>query len=371
MGQQLHHRRQRPACFRRVHRDADDGLRVAEHDHLHGPRRQSHAQVRSPLRPPAGDVRGLQRLGRQVSLLRHRRWWWRGHRRRHPARRQGLLRATDERPAGGQPLHRPRLLPDPVAGEGGLRRLLHRRHLGLGKPLAAAGPQNRHRLRPQRVLVRRTDERLLRRPECRRQHLRFQRQHRLLEGALRGQLPNPRLLQDRRGLGLQRQRPGRPERLGPGRQKRHRRRCPRPRPDRRHRRRQPAELDHDLARQRRAPRRPERARRRPRRTRQAGEHAVRQHVPGFAAAGRCLPAAGPGRQLAGSVRRRSDLAQHRDLDQQHDHDRQPPGRLGVGRDPNPTAVPQPRAGRGEAAHQLHHPAQRRRRLAPGRGPDLR
>ncbi len=68
------------------------------------------------------------------------------------------------------------------------------------------------------------------------------------------------------------------QRLGPGRIAGHRRRRARRRRRRRHRRRQPAELDHDLARQRGAARRPRGSRRRPGRSRPAREPALRRDV---------------------------------------------------------------------------------------------
>ena len=102
-------------------------LGAREHDHLRRPRRLPQPQVRHPLRGPDRDLPGLQRLGRQVALLRQRRRQSDdlGHR----ARGQGLLRPAPQRPRPGQPLHRTRLLHGAVAREGGLRRLLHRRRL--------------------------------------------------------------------------------------------------------------------------------------------------------------------------------------------------------------------------------------------------
>ena len=149
--------------------------------------------------------------------------------------------------------------------------------------------------------------------ERRRQHRLLQRQHRLLEGPLRGRQPHPGLLQDGRGQRLRRHRHGQRERLGPGRDQRHRRRRPRPRRQSRHRRRQPAELDHDLPRQRRArratPTRPPGGR--------VGPDMPENQLFGVMYVGdndaRRLPGHGPARQRQRRIRRQPRLAQHRHL----------------------------------------------------------
>ena len=102
---------------------------IENHDHLH----RCATTARTPKAKvlfvaPDGDLPGLQRLGRQVALLRQRRR--RQHDRRHRPRGQGLLRpARSTTPRRRQPLHRARLRHGPLAGAAGLRRLLHRRRL--------------------------------------------------------------------------------------------------------------------------------------------------------------------------------------------------------------------------------------------------
>ena len=91
-----------------------------------GPRRDSH-----------GDLPGLQHLGRQVPLLRQERR--RGHRRRHQARRQGLVQPAPGRSdAPARRLLRTRLRHGPVARGAGLRRHLHGRRRGPPGPDRAA-----------------------------------------------------------------------------------------------------------------------------------------------------------------------------------------------------------------------------------------
>ena len=76
------------------------------------------------------------------------------------------------------------------------------------------------RLRPLRVLARRAVQSLQGGPRRRRQHRLLQRQHRLLEGPLRGRQPHARLLQDGPGRGSDRQRRDQRQRLGSGRRSR-------------------------------------------------------------------------------------------------------------------------------------------------------
>ena len=152
-----------------------------------------------------------------------------------------------------QPLHRPRLRHWSTGWRAGLRRRLHRRR----RACTRTPPQ----LRAHKIDVisghseywsLRAVQRLQGRPRRGREHRLLQRQHRLLEGPLRGRRPHARLLQDRPGLRLDRQRRRRRQRLGP---RRHHRAPPttpsastatpaRPTTTR--------ELDHDVPRQRRA-----------------------------------------------------------------------------------------------------------------------
>ena len=226
---------------------------------------------------------------------------------------------------------RPRLRPALLDGEAGLRRLLHRRRRTSTTTPASCSTTTAdvisgHSEYWSAAAV----QRLPGRPRSRRQHRLLQRQHRLLEGPLRGRQPHPRLLQDGRGQRLRRQRHGQPERLGPGRDQRHRRRRPRARRHRRHRRRQPAELDHDLPRQRRAPRRPQRAARRPRRPRHAREPALRASCTSATTTPQASRSRCPPRNANGRIRRRPDLAQHRHLREHHDQHRQPCWSTGSG-----------------------------------------
>ena len=168
-------------------------------DHVHRPRRRAHAQGAGPLRGSRGDVRGLQRLGRQVAVLRQRR------RRRHDLRRPAarsrspsIARYAD--PRRQNTLHRPGLLHGPVAGEAGLRRLLHRRRLGLADPRPAARA-HRSTWSPATTSTGRCEQfnGFLAARNAGVEHRLLQRQHRLLEGPLRGQRAHARLLQDRPG----------------------------------------------------------------------------------------------------------------------------------------------------------------------------
>ena len=345
----LHDPRQRLPRLRRLHRQADSLDRRRNPGRLHGPRRQRQPSSTLLYVLPIATYEAYNTFGGKSLYFGTRRRQHRPY--RHQPRRQGLLRPPlrpGRRPAELVP--RPRLQTSSPGWRSRATTSSYTDDVQVApEPGAAARTTTAdRRLRPLRVLVAEQQFKgFLAAREAGVNIASFSRQHRLLEGPLRGRQPHPRLLQDGRGQRLGRQRLGQPERLGPGRDQRHRRRRPRPRRDRRHRRRQPAELDHDLPRQRRAARRPRRPARRPRRPRHAGEPALRGHVRRRQRLAR-LPDHGPGRQRQRRIRRRPHLAQHRHLREQLDHDQQLAGRLGVGRDPDPGPVPLARAERGQA-----------------------
>ena len=115
------------------------------------------ARREDAVRPPDGDLPGLQQLGRQVALLGQERQ--RRHGGRHAARGQGVL----------QPADRQRRPPTTTASAGrtatcrlaraaGLRRLLHRRASPCTRtPPSCAQHDDRHARRARRVHVRRGD----------------------------------------------------------------------------------------------------------------------------------------------------------------------------------------------------------------------